>query len=125
MSYNFPNSLIYYTVSGIDGKATASTKICTTSGTRFTPVSLIVECTNVDTFAVAASASVGTNSTDYNNVLAITAFTGVGVLNSTLQIPISALSTSVAAVTDIYLKITTGATATTLTLKVTLVGVYN
>lgn len=116
-------------VSAIDGKATGATLVLTTedAGQRFYPTSLRVTATAADTVAVPAAISIGTNSTDYNNVLAITTLTNLITTNLAVNIPLSllaAITGSVAPATGIYVKVTTGATATTLTLRVDLRGEY-
>lgn len=123
MSYNLPKSIVVESVSAIDGTAAAASTILT-PGSRFYPISVTFELTSVSGFAVVASASVGTNSTSFNNILAITALTSVSTANNILTVPLSSVIASVAASTAIAVKVTTPATATTYVLKVSLLGYY-
>lgn len=114
-------------VSGIDGKVLASTLLGTTEnlGKNFRAHRLIVEITAANTIAIVPAISVGTNSTDYNNILAITTLTGLSAVNKIISVDLGLVAMdSVAPNTGIYLKVTTGATATTCTFRAALVGDY-
>jgi hypothetical protein len=111
---------------GIDGKTTGVTTLFTTpnDGTRFYPHAIIVEATAATGVIAVASISVGSNGASYNNILPITALTGVSAANVVLVLPVTT-GVSIPANTDIKVSVTTGATGTTLTLKIIPIGVYD
>jgi len=113
-----------YSLSGLDGKTTGSTLIFTPIS-RFTPIFLTMELTSVSGFVTVASCSDGTNGASYNNILGISALTGVLAANNLLTFPIVTLVSSVASGTGVYVNITTGAVATTYVLKVSIKGFYD
>lgn len=113
-----------YSVSGLDGTTTGSTLIFTPIS-RFTPISVTLELTSVTGFVTVASCSIGTNGASYNNLLGISALTGILSANNLLTFPITSLISSVASGTGIYVNITTGAISTTYILKVSITGFYD
>jgi len=118
------NRLFTYSVSGIDGKTTGSTLLFTPIS-QFTPVSVTTELNSVSGFVTVASYSIGTNGASYNNILGISALTGVLAANNLLNFPVVTLVSSVASGTGIYVNITSGAVATTYVLKVSITGFYD
>lgn len=125
MAYKSSPTLSVLTVSGIDGTALGATSIGTTAPvTRFVPLFVNLETTSTTGFVTVASISVGTNSTSFDNLLAITPMTGVIANNITIQLPVTALSSSVAASTGISVKVTTAAVATTYVLRASIIGFY-
>lgn len=118
--------LVSYVKAGIDGTVLASTSLFTTEATlgRFYPLEIIFETTATDTVVSVALTSIGTNATSYNNVLAITTLTGVNANNIAIQVPIVLATTSIAASTAVFAKVTTAAVATTYTLRITTIGYY-
>lgn len=111
----------------VDLKSAASTLLYTTlsNGLRFVPVKVVAEVTAADTIAVVASLSIGTNATSYNDILAISALTGLSAVNKIIEFsPLAAAISSIAGNTGIYVKVTTGATATTCTGRIHLFGLY-
>lgn len=126
MAYKSPLGLSIIQVSSVDGKTAASTTIGTTeAGGRFVPLYANIQLQSTTGFAVVASLSIGTNSTNFDNILPITALTSVSSANLMINVPLVAVISSVAPSTAISVKITTPATATTYVLRVTLVGWYN
>lgn len=116
---------VTYKVDNIDLTSLVATKIVTTAAGSgiFIPQNLIIRCTAANSVSVAASVSVGTNSTSYNNILAISALTGVTSSGLCIQIPCT-LFTQVAATTDIFIKVTTGITGTSELVSAYLQGFY-
>lgn len=113
------------TLTGLDGKTAASTKIDTTSiGLRFVPMAIHIEPTTVTGLVSVSSLSIGTNSASYDNIVPITALTGLTSANIVLNLDPSLLSSSIATGTDIYVKITTVAVGTTYTLSISVLGFY-
>jgi len=110
--------------SGIDGTATGSTLIFTPTG-NFTPQIITFELQSTTGFISVASASIGTNGSNYNNLLPISALTGIQVANNLLSFSLTSLISSITAGTGIFVNITTGAISTTYVLKVTITGIYN
>ena len=109
-------------------KNTGSTLIGRTENgsSRFYPLFAVIEIAAATSISVVGAASIGTNSTNYNNILAITTLTGLSALNNILNLNLAGVaSTSVAPNTDIYFKVTTGFTATTATGDIHLIGYYN
>lgn len=126
MSYKTPLGLSVIQVSNVDGTAAASTTIGTTEGSgRFVPLYINVQLQSVTGFAITASISIGTNSTDFNNIMPITALTSLDTANEIINLPLVAVISSVAASTAISVKITTPATATTYVVRISIVGWYN
>lgn len=122
---NVDSNFMAITVENVDGTAAASTKIGTTdAGMQFVPIFVNVEVTALTGFVSVASLSIGTNATSYNDILVITPLTGVISANTILQVPANALLKSVPSATDIFVKITTGAIASSYTLRVSVLGFY-
>lgn len=117
-------STIKYSVSSVNAKTTGSTKIITIpSGLgSFYPTSVRIVATAANTVIVPAIVQVGTNSSTYNNILAATTLTALTAVNLYQNYPLIVALTKVDAGTDIYVNVTTGATATTLTLTVSIIG---
>lgn len=108
-------------------KSTGATAIQTSeNGTqRFMPLQVIIECTAASAIVGAATISVGTNASSYNNLLAATALTGVTAANNMLgfNLPLVATS-SVAANTAINVNVTLAATGTSQVARVDVLGYY-
>lgn len=112
-------------VASVNLKTTGATSVFTTpAGVTFIPQSVSVFITASDAFATPASISVGTNGAAYDNILAITALTGLSAVNAVLTTHLTALSVIVAAATQVYVNVTTGAGATTLVGTVKINGFY-
>jgi len=124
MAYNTPAQVSYEIKRGIDGKTTGPILLLTPVG-NFTPLMINFELTSTTGFAVVASCSIGTNGASYNNILPISALTGISVAGNILNFSLLTLISKVAAGTGIYVNVTTGAVATTYVLKITLVGFYD
>ncbi len=125
MAYNQPLELRVIQLAGIDGTSSATSTIVTTNaGERFIPVNVSIQLQSTTGFALVASLSIGTNA-GVDNILPISALTGVNAANLMLNFPLVALISSVAASTAISLKITTAATATTYVLRAALIGYYS
>lgn len=111
----------------IDFKTTGATTIFTTeNGTeRFHPLYVCAELTAATSVSVVPTISVGTNASSYNNILTATALTNFTAANKMQNYPISVLVDSVAANTAILVNVSIGATATTCTGKVAVIGYYD
>lgn len=123
----FSKFLQSISLTGIDAKTAASTKIGTTeNGTqRFYPIYLVVTCTAATSISVVPTLSIGTNSSSYNNIVTATSMAGITSANTFLTTFVIAALGSVAASTDIYTNISLGATATAMTIKIDLFGLYS
>ena len=112
-------------VASVNLKTTGATSVFTTpAGVIFIPQSVSVFITASDTFATPASISVGTNGAAYDNILGITALTGLSAVSAVLTTHITLLSVIVPAATAVFVNVTTGAGATTLTGTVKINGFY-
>ena|SRR6185436_4732959 len=124
MAYKNPNQLVVITISNIDGTALATSTLGTTEPSgRFTPLYASIQLQSTTGFAVAASLSIGKNA-GVDDILPITALTGINSANLMINIPLVAVISSLSASSTISVKITTGATASTYVLKVSLIGFY-
>ena len=115
---------VVYPVYNVDGTAAAATLIFT-PGSTFTPTNVVVTLTSVSGFVSVSSLSVGTNATSYNNILPISALTGLIGANISLNIPIVSAISSVSGGTGVFVNITTPAVATSFVLEVSVLGFYN
>ncbi len=112
---------------GVDSTATQSTILYTTeAGTSLFHVQeLIVVAQLITTHTSVASISLGTNSTAFDNLLAITAQTGLTATGHKLTTVIPATTVSViAASTAIYFKVTTASVGAVETYAIYLRGYY-
>jgi hypothetical protein len=116
-------SLVVYTVTGLNMKSTGATTIFTTEGERFHPLFCLAEITAASSLTIGASVSVGTNSSTFNNILAASV-TGTTV-NNMLPNALSALTDSVAPGTAVKANISIAATGTSGTLSVSVIGFYS
>lgn len=115
-----------FAVTNLDAKTTGATLIGTTraSGEKFYPLFIVARVRTADTIAVVATASVGTNATDYNNIIAATVLTNLSTVDKFLRWDVTLATSNVAASTGIYFKVTIGATATTMAIDVHVAGYY-
>lgn len=121
-TYKLPTSTTTNTTYNVPGTVLGSTLIFTPLA-RFTPLMCNVELTNVSALVGAATISIGSNGTSYNNILGLTALASLAGINACVNISIPT-PVSVAANTGIYVRVTTAALATTFNFKVTLIGTY-
>lgn len=114
------------TATGIDATAVAATTIFTTEASRtFVVTDVIFRITAATGFISAATASIGTNASTYNDILTATALTGVSAVNNFIKPPVgAAVLPAVPASTALKVNITVGAVATGLTLAVDVFGYY-
>lgn len=119
----FPVRFVQY-ITGLDLTSNGSTKIFTTPNwiNSFIAESIAVQISTSNTFISAASISLGSNGASYNNILAITALTGLSVVGNYLHIPIVALAGGIPPSTDVFVNVT-AAVATALTGKILVFGV--
>lgn len=117
--------------SGIDAKTAAASAVFTTeNGTRrFYPQWVLVEASaQSGSITSVMLLSVGTNSTAFDNIMAITTMTGVSAINTKLMTMLTATGlTSVAPNTAIDVKVTTAAigVGATQSFKIVLGGFYD
>lgn len=125
MSYN--TNLTRLTIKGVNAKNTGATLVGTTeNGTaRFYPVMVVFEMTVASVIAIVPTVSIGTNSATYNNILAAAALTGMTTANSMICSSVVGAVNSVAPNTGINVNVSVGATATTATLDIHVLGYYN
>ena len=123
MSYNIPQPNQVFQVSNFDGTTLNNSKgiFKVPSGVRFYASAIIFELTSVADFVDVPSISLGSESS-YNDILPATALTGVSTANNILQFTLKDVISRIASGTDIGVKVTTAASATTYTLKCILLG---
>lgn len=123
----FYKDLQVISVSSINGKTTGATTIFTTeNGARaFHPLIIVIECTAASAITVPLSLSIGTNSATFNNIVAITAATGLTATATQFPIHLAVSTAVVPANTGVSLNITTAATGTSQTIAVHIVGFYS
>lgn len=117
--------LIRYTVTGIDAKTVANTAILTTpaGAGNFHVALVIVEMTAANSLTVGATISVGTNSATFNNIIPATV--GQIVLNAYAALMPVAGTVSVPPGTLVNARVSVGATGTSGTVSVTVIGYYS
>lgn len=123
---DYPNELTFFRAAAINAKTVAATKLGTTeNGTQtFYPLWLTVYLASATLATIIGVASVGTNATNYNNVMTAVTMTGLTTVGKLIMSSLTAVGSSVAANTDIYFNLTTGFTATAATIDVELWGYY-
>jgi len=112
------------TLSSLNGKNTGSTKVFTPSVGNFFTTGVSFSLTSVSGLVVAPTVTVGTNASSYDDILPVSALTLLTTVNNYLYIPITTQSKMASSGTDIFVKVTIGAIATTYTLSVSLSGFY-
>lgn len=118
--------LVVFSATGIDAKVSGARSLGTTDATkRFYPIVFVIRVASANTISLVPSISVGTNATSYNNIGGVIALTGLTSVNKMLkqELAVSAID-SVAPNTQIFANITIGATATTMTVDVHVIGYY-
>lgn len=109
----------------VDAKVAASTQINTTAiGVNFFPEIVRVIVLSASTVTIPPVISIGTNSASYNNILPATTLTGLAAADSFQNFSVSTVIPKVPSGTGIFLKVSTPATATTLSIGVYIRGVY-
>lgn len=111
------------TTPGIDGKAVAATNLYTVPAGKIAVITgAFIRVTAVDALIVAATAGIGVAAGEADIAPAI-ALTGLNVAGEAFNVPlVVGVGISVAAAGVVKLGIDVGATATTLTLAVDLLG---
>lgn len=118
---NAPNVLA--TISAINGKTVAATDLYTVPADKIAVITgVILRPTTATAITVEAEGSVGTNATDYDNIRAASAFTGLTAASTVYAQQFAGAIATAAAAEVVKLNITVGATGTTLTLQATLLG---
>lgn len=105
----------------IDSKSTGASSMGLAKKT-LRPLFVQFEVVAGDSISVGCSVSVGTNSTDYDNILPITALTTLLATGTIITIPLLAVVGVVAAGAEIFAKVTSAATGTTQTIKARLLS---
>lgn len=118
---------IHFVVSNID--STSLNNIVTLgtpdTGRIFYPLFMIVEVDGGLSFISVASISLGTNSSSFDNILPITAMTGLSAINKTLVVPLAlTVISSLDGSAPIKIKVITAAVGSGITYSVKVIGVY-
>lgn len=113
-----------YKITGVDGKTQASTLIFTVpAGKTFYPTGIIISPSTVTTLVTPSVISVGSNGTDYNNIVATNALTGLVSAAGMMRMNPDVNAVTVAAGNGVYVKVGTGASAAAYTLTIILLGI--
>ena len=118
--------------SPINAKNTGVCDLFDTDPTPFMPLFLIVMLRGVSGFTSVPTISIGTNATDYNNILPATALTGLDSVGEYFRVPVgTAVGTGgvfrgMSPVSSVSLKakVTVAAVATVYDIEVQVVGAY-
>lgn len=114
----------FYRISSVNGLTQAATPIFTVpAGKTFYPLRVLVEPTTVTGLITPSVVSVGTNATNYNNIMASNALTGLTGTNTISQIAADLGAIAVAAGTQVFARVITAATADAYTLRIILIGI--
>jgi len=109
---------------GVNAKATGNTLIAVTDANmRFAVISTNYAAATLTGAATGPTFSIGTNSTTFDNIRASSVWSPTTVNKKLGQAPAST-TISVAPGTSIFLRITSAATSTTMTMDVIVSGVY-
>lgn len=110
-------------IENVNGKSSGSTLMQASSQLgKFYPINVAFEIVDVSGLITAATVSIGTNSTTYNNIMAATLLTNLTAILDIRNITLNTGLVVLPASTDVYLKVTGAATATTFDFNVYLLG---
>lgn len=111
---------------GIDGKLTLSNLLFTTqAGRNFLVLGAMARSEAATSITIEAAGSLGTNSTDYDDILPITTLTELLATNDCFNLtPALGKGIIVPPETGVYFKVTTAATGTAQTLGIDVIGYY-
>jgi hypothetical protein len=119
------HSFLRFITTAIDLKTTASTALTPVSTRKFIPTAVTFHYKTVTSLTVVASISLGSNSTAFDNLQAIGVLgANTAVTNTLVSFPLTTLAALDVSTNGLTLKVTTGATATTLTADVHVTGYY-
>lgn len=120
-----PNSIELTSINAtFSGTASGAVLVDTSeNGTlRFVPLFGAITMLSISAPVSDGSISIGTNSTAYDNIMAISSLSGLNTANRYFQLSFG--GTSVAPGTGIYVKVTTPYSAGSASLKLVLFGYY-
>ena len=93
---------------------------------RFHPITLVMQLTAVSGFVAVPTISLGTNASNYDNLVPATALIGMSTVNDAIAFSIVGRPyPSMAAGTEIRLRVSVAANATTYVVKTMLPGIYD
>lgn len=130
MSVNYPRQnggiVLLGRKTGIDGKTIANHTInpITDSGRKCVVTHMIVRTTTTTAVTVAAQCSLGVTGAAYTDIIGTTTLTGLTAVDKATVIQAAAAANLVGGGGNATFRISTGATATTLTLAVEIFGYY-
>lgn len=108
----------------VDGKIVGNTLLGSVpAGKTFIPIQASFTLLNVAGLALVSTASIGSNSPNYNNILGATLLTGLSTQGEVIGMDLGNPS-SVGASTDIYARVSIGSTATTYDLQASVIGFF-
>lgn len=117
----FETSAVIYGVQDVNGKSTGSTEVVTLPN-GFVIFDVQIVLTNASGIVLAPSISIGTNSSSFNNIVAISTLTPLSIANDAFTL--SAFNPGIHLNEDdvVYVKVTTAAIATIYEFDVVLIG---
>ncbi len=124
MATEFILRLAPFGLRDVDGKTTGPLTLFTTNEEGpFVPTQLIAGVIGIAGFTSVPTMSLGTNSPNFNNIIAATPLTGLNALGKYAVLAIAS-GTAVPSLTLIQFNITVAAVATTYQLGFNLIGYY-
>lgn len=125
-SMNYYKEKRIFSIAGVNAKNTGITTVFTTeNGTQnFYPTAVYIESTAASSIATPISVCVGTNAASYNNIMAVSAATGLITSGLHMPLPLSVVTAVVPANTAIVANITIAAVGTSQTITIHVEGFY-
>lgn len=116
-----------YYLNTFNAKNTGSTIFFTTpsSGFRFFPTHIIMSVLFATSITTGASISIGTNSPNFNNILANTSFSGLTTANNYQITQLSGVLNAIPAGTSGYLNVNTASIGTSITMSCVILGTWS
>jgi len=124
MGYKLSTPIVGFTDSNVNVKNTGATLIFTNADSTklFFPFKIRVYGTNIVSPVTPATLSIGTNASNYNNILSSVSLTGLVTTGTFIDyLPTYPIST-ISAGTDVYVNVTVGASATTFGVRIAVYG---
>lgn len=121
----FPE-LRVFKVSSINAKASGTTLVCTTENGNedFHPLFVVFKLTSGAGIIVVPIISIGTNASSYNNIVSLTALTGLTSTGTMLPANFGSVVSAIPPNTQIFANISTIAVGTTAVLEIHVIGYY-
>lgn len=124
MGYKLVSSYVGYSDANVNAKNTGATLIFTTVDVNklFFPYRVRVYATNLSGVVAPPTLSVGTNASNYNNIIPATALTGLTTNSTYIDILPTFPTASLASGVQVFVNVTGGANATTYGIRLAVYG---